>query len=176
MAEIWSHGRPWWQVISASSKDNLSNRTGRSSQPVLMLGRDWPTGSNQVHLPSPLAFQIPSPTVTGRTVVQESALALPAGHRPILRRQSTGDKGALVWHSTARSAFSSCPAVLATALNYSLSVCFAIMFECFEMWRNRKKRKIATFIFKSKIKLKHFIAKLRGQRDCMTCSYLHSFK
>lgn len=139
-----------------------------------MLGGDWPTESSQVHLPAPLASQIPSPAVTGRAVVQDSALALLAGHGLVLRRQSTGDKGALVWHSTAHPAFASSPAVLATALNYSLTANFATMLECFEIWRNRQK--IVTFIFKSKIKLKLFIAKLRGQHNCMTGSYLHSFK
>lgn len=148
-AEIWSCERPWWQVVLASSKENLSNRTGRSSQQVLMLGGDWSVGSGQVHLPSPLPSQILSPTVTGRAVVQESALALLTGHRPIVRRQSTGDKGALMRHGTCFLILS-CSA--ATALNYSLIVIFAIMLEYFEMWRNGEKRKIATFIFKSKIK------------------------
>lgn len=86
MTEMWSCGRPWWKAVLSRSKEDLSDRTGRWSQQVLILGGHWPTGSSQVHLPSPLPFSISSPTTTRREVVQESIQALPADHGPILRR------------------------------------------------------------------------------------------
>lgn len=79
---------------------------------------------------------------------QESILALPAGHMPIIRRESSGHQGApRVQHSNPTS--SSCLTALVMGLNYSLTL--PVLTECSNYLRceetNRKQRWLIYYYF-----------------------------
>lgn len=125
----------------------------------------WPAGG-QVHLPSPSSL----PFLLFSYHHQESSDGTS-------RQSWSHPQEANLWHerSTALTnhrnpAFSSCPAVLATALNYSSIVSFPlclIFFRC-----DRAKGKTASIIFKSKRKFKLFIAKFRAHLHNMFPIYI----